>query len=161
MLSKAWGASGSGHARANTRDVSFERETSRTTSTRVADVSVVIPAYNAAAFLAETLASVFAQTVPPAEIIVVDDGSTDDTAGIARNLGATVISRANGGISAARNTGVRAARSEYLALLDADDLWMPEKLEVQLAAFAAATVPSFSLYGFSHVRFTWRARRAK
>jgi glycosyltransferase involved in cell wall biosynthesis len=114
----------------------------------MADVSVVIPAYNATNFLAETLASVFAQTVPPAEIIVVDDGSTDDTAGIARDLGVTVISRANGGISAARNTGVRAARSEYVALLDADDLWMPEKLEVQVAALAAATVPSFSFTDF-------------
>jgi glycosyltransferase involved in cell wall biosynthesis len=130
------------------RNVSFERETSRKTSTRIADVSVVIPAYNATAFLAETLASVFAQTLPPAEIIVVDDGSTDDTANVARNLGVTVISRANGGISAARNSGVRAARSEYVALLDADDLWMPEKLEVQVAALAAAAVPSFSFTDF-------------
>jgi glycosyltransferase involved in cell wall biosynthesis len=134
--------------RANTRSVSFERETFRKASTHIADVSVVIPAYNVAAFLAETLASVFAQTLPPAEIIVVDDGSKDDTAEIARNLGVTVISRANGGISAARNTGIRAARCEYVALLDADDLWMPEKLEVQLAALAAASVPSFSFTDF-------------
>ncbi len=128
--------------------MSFERETFRETSTRIADVSVVIPAYNAAAFLAETLASVFAQTLPPAEIIVVDDGSTDDTACIARDLGVTVISRANGGISAARNTGVHAARGTYVALLDADDLWLPEKLEVQLAALTAAAGPSFSFTDF-------------
>jgi glycosyltransferase involved in cell wall biosynthesis len=128
--------------------VSFERETSRKLSTRLADVSVVIPAYNAAAFLAETLASVFAQTLAPSEIIVVDDGSTDDTARVARELGATVISRPNGGISAARNTGVHAARGEYIALLDADDLWVPEKLEVQLAALSAAAVPSFSFTDF-------------
>ncbi len=128
--------------------MSFERETFRKTSARIADVSVVIPAYNARVFLAETLASVFAQTLPPAEIIVVDDGSTDDTAGIARDLGVTVISRANGGISAARNAGIRAARGEYVALLDADDLWMPEKLEVQLAALAVAAVPSFSFTDF-------------
>jgi glycosyltransferase involved in cell wall biosynthesis len=128
--------------------VSFERETFRKVSTRIADVSVVIPAYNAAAFLAETLASVFAQTLPPVEIIVVDDGSSDDTAHVARDLGATVISRANGGISAARNTGVRAARGEYVAFLDSDDLWMPEKLEVQLAALSVAAEPSFSFTDF-------------
>jgi len=139
---------GKSASRANPLDVLDERETFRKTSARIADVSVVIPAYNATAFLAETLASVFAQTLPPAEIIVVDDGSTDDTARIARDLGVTVISRANGGISAARNTGIRAARCEYVALLDADDLWMPEKLEVQLAALAVAAVPSFSFTDF-------------
>jgi glycosyltransferase involved in cell wall biosynthesis len=128
--------------------VSIERETFRKTSARIADVSVVIPAYNATTFLAETLASVFAQTLPPAEIIVVDDGSTDDTAGVARDLGVTVISRANGGISAARNTGVRAARCKYVALLDADDVWMPEKLEVQVAALATAAEPAFSFTDF-------------
>ncbi len=128
--------------------MAVERETFLKTSARIADVSVVIPAYNAARFLAETLASVFAQTLAPAEIIVVDDGSTDDTADIARRLGVNVISRANGGISAARNTGIRAARGAYVALLDADDLWMPEKLEFQVAALAAVAVPSFSFTDF-------------
>jgi glycosyltransferase involved in cell wall biosynthesis len=143
------GGSGKGNrARSNTIRVSFEREAFLKASPSVGDVSVVIPAYNVAAFLPETLASVFAQTLLPAEVIVVDDGSTDDTAEIARNFGATVISRANGGISAARNTGIRAARCGYVALLDADDLWMPEKLEVQLAALAAAAVPSFSFTDF-------------
>ena len=121
-----------------------ERETTPSTVAHVASVSVVVPAYNAAAYLHETLASVFAQTTPPAEVIVVDDGSTDDTAEIARAHGVTVISRPNGGISSARNTGIRAARSEYVALLDADDVWLPEKLEVQLAALAAADLPAFS-----------------
>ncbi len=79
---------------------------------------------------------------------MVDDGSADDTARIARDLGVTVISRTNGGISAARNTGVRAARCEYVALLDADDIWMPEKLDLQVAALAAAAVPSFSFTDF-------------
>ena len=68
-------------------------------------ISVVIPAYNAARFLPRCLASVFAQTLKPDEVIVVDDGSTDDTAALAAALGARVISRPNGGLSAARNTG--------------------------------------------------------
>jgi glycosyltransferase involved in cell wall biosynthesis len=94
-------------------------------------ISVVIPAYNAGRFLPRCLNSVFAQTLEPAEVIVVDDGSTDDGAEIARKLGARVVSRRNGGLSAARNTGVQSASSEWVALLDADDLWAPEKLRSQ------------------------------
>jgi glycosyltransferase involved in cell wall biosynthesis/O-antigen/teichoic acid export membrane protein len=96
-------------------------------------ISVVIPAYNAAAFLPRCLQSVYAQTLQPDEIIVVDDGSTDNTAALAAQLGARVVSRRNGGLSAARNTGIQAARNEWIALLDADDLWAPEKLERQVA----------------------------
>ncbi|HXS13599.1 MAG TPA: glycosyltransferase [Acidobacteriaceae bacterium] len=94
-------------------------------------ISVVIPAYNAAHFLPRCLSSVFAQTLHPAEVIVVDDGSTDDSAEIARKLGARVVSRPNGGLSAARNTGIESAGNEWVALLDADDLWSPEKLRAQ------------------------------
>lgn len=93
------------------------------------DVSVVIPAYNRAHYIVETLDSVGAQTRPPREVIVVDDGSTDDTAEVARSWGATVIRRPNGGIGAARNAGIDAAAGEWIALLDADDLWVPDKLE--------------------------------
>lgn len=94
-------------------------------------ISVVIPAYNAAHFLPRCLESVFSQTLQPAEVIVVDDGSKDDTAAVATKLGARVVSRANGGLSAARNTGIQSSSSDWVALLDADDRWLPEKLRSQ------------------------------
>jgi glycosyltransferase involved in cell wall biosynthesis len=103
-------------------------------------ISVVIPAYNAAPFLPRCLKSVFAQTLRPAEVIVVDDGSTDDTAAVATELGARVIRRVNGGLSAARNTGIQGASSEWIGLLDADDIWAPEKLERQAACIRPETV---------------------
>ncbi|MGB9407533.1 MAG: glycosyltransferase family A protein [Terracidiphilus sp.] len=103
-------------------------------------ISVVIPAYNAAAFLPRCLKSVFAQTLKPEEVIVVDDGSTDNTAALAAELGATVIHRPNGGPAAARNTGIQNASSEWIALLDADDMWAPEKLERQVACIQPDTV---------------------
>lgn len=101
-------------------------------------VSVVIPAYNAAATLRQSLAEVRAQQHRPLEIIVVDDGSTDATAEVARNGGATtVIRQDNAGPSAARNAGIRAARGDYIAFLDADDHWTADKLAAQMALFAA------------------------
>lgn len=103
-------------------------------------ISVVIPAYNAAHFLPRCLESVFAQTLQPAEVIVVDDGSKDDTAATAKKLGATVVSRANGGLSAARNTGIQHATGEWIGLLDADDRWSPQKLNAQADRIQAATV---------------------
>ena len=103
-------------------------------------IGVVIPAYNAAAFLPRCLESVFAQTLKPKEVIVVDDGSTDNTAALAAELGAKVISQANGGISAARNTGIRNASSEWIALVDVDDVWAPTKLERQAACIRPETV---------------------
>lgn len=101
------------------------------------DVSVVIPAYNRAGLILPTLDSIAAQTYPPREVIVVDDGSTDDTADVAERWGATVIRRPNGGIGAARNTGVDAAQGAWIALLDADDLWVEDKLEWVARAVAA------------------------
>ncbi len=103
-------------------------------------ISVVIPAYNAERFLRRCLASVFAQTLKPDEVIVVDDGSTDRTAALAAELGATVVRRPNGGLSAARNTGIQNASGEWIALLDADDLWAPTKLERQTASIESDTV---------------------
>jgi len=97
-------------------------------------VGVVIPAYNIEAYIDRALESVLAQTHKPDEIIVVDDGSTDQTAKIIKRFGSQVkyIYQANGGLSAARNTGINASRSQWIALLDGDDEWLPEKLENQL-----------------------------
>ena len=103
-------------------------------------ISVVIPAYKAAQYLPRCLDSVSAQTLKPSEIIVVDDGSPDDSAKVARSLGARVVSRPNGGLSAARNTGIQNASGDWVALLDADDLWAPQKLESQAALIRSNTV---------------------
>ncbi|MBC7843292.1 MAG: glycosyltransferase family 2 protein [Gemmatimonadaceae bacterium] len=97
-------------------------------------ISVVIPAYNAARFLSDTLASVRAQTLDVHEIVVVDDGSADDTAQVAATFGCRVIRQANGGVCAARNTGILAATGDWIALLDHDDVWLPHKLERQKLA---------------------------
>ena len=101
-------------------------------------VAVVVPAYNAEATLAETLASVASQTCAPREVIVVDDGSTDGTAALARRHGARVISIPNGGVACARNVAIRASTSPWIAFLDADDVWLPTRLargwEASLAA---------------------------
>ncbi|MBS0560010.1 MAG: glycosyltransferase family 2 protein [Proteobacteria bacterium] len=99
-------------------------------------ISVVIPAWNAAETLAETLASVAAQSVRASETIVVDDGSTDATAEIAHAAGAVVIAQANQGPAAAMNAGVAAARGRMIAFLDADDVWPAAKLAHQQAALA-------------------------
>jgi glycosyltransferase involved in cell wall biosynthesis len=103
-------------------------------------ISAVIPAYNAERFLPRCLKSVFAQTLKPYEVIVVDDGSTDNTAALAEQLGAKVIRRQNGGIADARNTGIQNASCEWIAMLDVDDLWAPEKLERQSACIQSDTV---------------------
>lgn len=100
-------------------------------------ISVVIPAYNAEAFIGDTIRSALAQTLVPLEIIVVDDGSTDHTAEVAASLGCHVIRQVNGGVCVARNAGIRVARGDWIALLDHDDLWLPQKLERQVAASAA------------------------
>jgi glycosyltransferase involved in cell wall biosynthesis len=99
-------------------------------------VSVIIPAYNAERFIQDTIESVFAQSVQPSEIIVVDDGSTDGTAALLRSYGDRlhVLSGRRGSAAASRNAGARAASGAWLAFLDADDLWLPNKLERQLAA---------------------------
>ena len=97
--------------------------------------AVIIPAFNASATLRQAVDSVLAQTYAPHEIIVIDDGSTDTTAEVARSYGTrvTLISQGNSGVSAARNAGASAASAEWLCFLDADDWYYPERL----AAYAA------------------------
>jgi teichuronic acid biosynthesis glycosyltransferase TuaG len=110
-------------------------------------VSVVTPVWNAVATLAETVASVAAQTMPDWEMLLVDDGSTDASRVLADRLAAgepriRVLGwPGNRGAAAARNAGIRAARGRYLAFLDADDLWRPEKLAVQVGYMEATGVP--------------------
>jgi len=98
-------------------------------------VSVVIPVHNGALFVGEALDSVFAQTYRPLDVIVVDDGSDDDTTAVVERYGprARLIRQTRAGPAEARNTGVAAATGAYLAFLDADDLWPPGKLAAQVA----------------------------
>jgi glycosyltransferase involved in cell wall biosynthesis len=103
-------------------------------------VSVIIPSYNRCQSLPRALDSVLAQTRPAEEIIVVDDGSDDGTAAmLARDYPElTCLVQDNRGVSAARNAGIRAARGDWIALLDSDDEWLPQKLERQLQALQQA-----------------------
>jgi glycosyltransferase involved in cell wall biosynthesis len=96
--------------------------------------SVIIPAFNAGRFIRRTIDSVLAQTYQDYEVIVVDDGSTDNTAEQVKGHGAKVryIYQQNAGGDAARNTGIVAAKGEWIALLDHDDEWLPEKLQLQI-----------------------------
>ncbi len=105
-------------------------------SARAGDVSVVIPTFDRASVLARAVDSVVAQTHSPAEVIVVDDGSTDDTAELVERRFPSVrlLRQENRGVSAARNRGIGASRGEWIALLDSDDEWRPRKLERQLSA---------------------------
>lgn len=101
-------------------------------------VSVVIPAYNCGRFVAETLDSVLGQTSPAEEVIVVDDGSRDDTRERVKRYRERVryVYQDNQGVSAARNYGVRLAAGEFVAFLDGDDVWHPSKLELQRRVLA-------------------------
>jgi len=112
-------------------------------------VSVVIPAYNYGRYLERAVRSAYAQRHRPLEVIVVDDGSTDDTPEVTRKLQAAlpdlrVIRQENAGLSAARNTGIREVTQPFVAFLDADDEWLPEMLETIIADFTRqpATTPA-------------------
>jgi glycosyltransferase involved in cell wall biosynthesis len=113
-------------------------------------VSVVCPAYNCERFINAALDSVFAQSYRPIEVIVVDDGSTDSTAELVKGYREVrYLSQTNRGPSAARNRGIRAARGEFVAFLDLDDLWIPEKLAKQVAALESCPESGLS---FSDMR---------
>jgi glycosyltransferase involved in cell wall biosynthesis len=114
-------------------------------------ISVVIPAYDAEPYLAEAIDSVLAQTLPAFELAVVDDGSADRTAEVARAYGDRVhlIRQPRAGNGAARNAGVAATSGEYLAFLDADDRFCPDKLELQMRALDED--PQLDIV-FGHVR---------
>lgn len=128
--------------------------------------TVIVPAYQAESFLGNTLATVAGQTRPPVELIVVDDGSTDATIAVVESfalahpeLSVRLLRNEHRGPGAARNAGIRAAQSDWIAFLDSDDLWHPRKLETMLAAIEARPGGNFychnetirSLDGSEHV----------
>ena len=98
-------------------------------------VSVIIPVYNGESYLSEAVESVYAQTIRPLEVIVIDDGSTDGSAAVARSFEDVRFYRQpNRGAADARNRGTELAHGSFLAFLDADDVWTPQKLRIQMAA---------------------------
>lgn len=125
------------------------------------DVSVVVPTFNRAALIGETIQSILAQTRPASEIIVVDDGSTDDTERVVARYGGAVRYRRidNVGPSAARNVGVSLAQGSWIAFCDSDDLWRPTKLERQIRLHELAPEVEYSFTDFSFfVSDEWSSR---
>jgi glycosyltransferase involved in cell wall biosynthesis len=111
----------------------------RLTSSTTPTVSTIVPVFNNAAFLGEALRSILGQTRPSDQIIVVDDGSTDESAVVARSFmpALTLVSQVNKGIGAARNAGLAAATGEVIGFLDADDLWPIDSLRARLTMLEA------------------------
>ncbi len=96
-------------------------------------VSVIIPVYNGERYLAEAIGSVLAQTYTPFELIIIDDGSSDNSSGIARSFKEVrYYHQSNQGVAAARNAGISFAHGGFIAFLDQDDIWMHDKLSVQM-----------------------------
>jgi glycosyltransferase involved in cell wall biosynthesis len=117
-------------------------------------ISVILPVHNGERFVAHALNSVFAQGYDDLDVVVVDDGSTDGTAAVLARYGAriTVIAQENAGPAGARNTGLAHARGDIVAFIDADDLWHPRKLEVQLRELVAEPRVELSI---CYVRDFW------
>jgi glycosyltransferase involved in cell wall biosynthesis len=110
----------------------------RTSPNRAGLVSVIIPAYNEAATVERTISSVLNQTYSDLEVLVVDDGSTDQTAALVQSMvdvdhRIRLLQKPNGGLASARNNGIAHAGGEFIAPIDADDLWHPEKIRKQMA----------------------------
>ena len=115
-------------------------------------IDVVIPTYNGLPFLPEAIATALDQTCAPAHVFVVDDGSTDATRDVVTQLEDTrieYIHKARGGPSSARNTGIRASSAPYVALLDSDDRWYPDKLERQLQVLETSSEIAL-VHGYQH-----------
>jgi glycosyltransferase involved in cell wall biosynthesis len=119
-----------------------------------APISCVIPAYNAERYLREAAESALRQSLPPCEIVIVDDGSTDGTADLAATLGNPIrlIRQARRGAAAARNAAVAASTGELVAFLDADDIWEPDKLKLQMELFGSCSGPAIVS---AHTRNFW------
>lgn len=117
-------------------------------------ISVIIPVFNGAGFLAEAVASIRGQRIPASEIIVVDDGSTDHSAAVAASLGEGIryVYQANRGPHAAQNTGLKLAQGEVIAFLDSDDLWPADKLGVQLPLLLSDLRPAVVLGFLQYIR---------
>lgn len=115
------------------------------------EIDVVIPVYNGEQFIIEAIDSAVKQTLPPKKIIVVDDGSTDTTSSLveeyAKNskIEIKLVKKTNGGLSSARNTGIKNSDSELIAFLDADDLWVKDKLEKQLEVYQSTNFEKLAL----------------
>ena len=118
-------------------------------------VSVLVPVYNGAAFLSDALTSVQRQTYQNFEIIVVDDGSSDNSHALAQKFAEAdcrvkTLRQTNGGTQAARNTALHHASGEWIALLDQDDVWLPKKLEVQMALLAESPRANLLFTNYVH-----------
>src|SRR5574342_444664 len=114
-------------------------------------VSVIIPVFNGERFLREAVESALVQTYPPLEIIVVDDGSTDGTAAVARGLPVVYFRQENAGVSTARNVAIGHSKGDLIALLDSDDIWLPEKLAVQIGALNDNPDAGYATCFFSYI----------
>jgi len=113
-------------------------------------VSVIIPCYNGAQFIREAIESVLSQTYQHLELIVVDDGSTDNSLGVIKQYLSdsrvkVLTHEQNEGIPAARNTGIRSSKGQYIAFLDQDDLWKPKKIEAQVKLFNSLNDPELGI----------------
>ncbi len=116
--------------------------------------SVIIPAFNGAPWIAQTLDAVLAQTLPAGEVIVIDDGSTDDTGAVVARFAprVTYLRQANAGVQAARNRGIAAAKGDWIALCDQDDVWLPGYLQAGANLLAADPGVEFIFSNFRQLR---------
>lgn len=125
--------------------------------------SIIVPAYNATTTLPQTMASLCAQTYRDMEIIIVDDGSTDHTADMARKYarhpGIRLVQQGNRGLAGARNTGIAAAKGDFIGFCDADDLWHPDKLAIHVAHLQSNPAVGLSFSGSQLINANGQATR--